>query len=419
MTSREAFTALETVNECYKATREGRPDDTAKVIITALGVDTAAAVMAVMIREAAWDGRISREAKTWAAGVNIPDEIASRTEYFHSDIIHKAHLSQIAEAMPAALEAAREEAAREEAAAAVCVFCGCPIEDPDDVCKDYDGDPCCHACFADRCAVCDRCGEVIDKDFAARVGKGGSFVCKKCEKAAYPFRRLKKALEKQNREYLKNLAVYINRGYWPTWADKTAGDGGLQRYSTAGNWDKYKAGTLDRKTAVEKALRRAQKQQEKQHAKRLERLQAVANAPDLYAVELSIIWHRSSTWGHNPKCEARIRTADGWEYYTGTASGCGYDKESASAATALNLSLSVLKALYTRKEKARGRISTELNDPNGKYVAYGAGYGVLPYFEGGVGMDSFRQVFEACGYKLTHDEHGKDRDYYVFERKGV
>lgn len=78
------------------------------------------------------------------------------------------------------LEAAREDAAREEAAAAVCVFCGCIIEDPDDICEDYDGDPCCRDCFDDRCAICDRCGEVIDRDCAIWVNDADELVCADC-----------------------------------------------------------------------------------------------------------------------------------------------------------------------------------------------------------------------------------------------
>lgn len=263
-----------------------------------------------------------------------------------------------------------------------------------------------NACYAET-------RENRPRDTAAAI------VAAQAEEAGHPFKRLEKALEKQNRDHLKNLSVYINRGYWPTWANKTAGDAGLKEYSTPGNWDKYQAGTLDRKTAVSKALERARKQREKKHAARLEQLQAVAEAPDLHIVKIFISWNRSNTWGHNPRCEARIRTASGWEYFTGTASGCGYDKESTAAANALNQSPSVLKMLYTRKEKARCRIGTEPNDPNGNYIAYGAGYGILPYFEGGVGMSSFRNVFEACGFRLDHESHGDAYDFYVFERKGI
>jgi hypothetical protein len=82
--------------------------------------------------------------------------------------------------------------------------------------------------------------------------------------------------------------------------------------------------------------------------------------------------------------------------------------------------------LYTAKENAlnnppeHGRYCGagvfEENTTNNSLIHYGAGYGVLPYFEGGVGISSFYGVFEKCGYKCTSSHETKTTDFYHFEK---
>lgn len=233
------------------------------------------------------------------------------------------------------------------------------------------------------------------------------------------FKRLEKALVNQHRHDVKEKAAYIQRGYISTWAEehKTQNDAGLEKYSTSSNWNRYKAGKLSRKEAVQRAAARMEKQLVKEYNKRVEKLHRVAEAPDLVRVDIRVNWVRSRTWGYNPHCEATIQTETGYTVYAGTASGCGYDKRTAAIGGALNQSASVLKMLYTAKERSKGRIGTTWNDGNRKYIAYGAGYGVLPYFESGVGMSSFESVFNACGFVLAHIDNGDAYDHYIFERK--
>lgn len=233
------------------------------------------------------------------------------------------------------------------------------------------------------------------------------------------FKRLEKALDNQHRNDVKEKAAYIQRGYISTWAEehKTQNDTGLEKYSTSSNWGRYKAGKLTRKEAVQRAVARMKKQLTKEYSKRVEKLHRVAEAPNLVRVDIRVNWVRSRTWGYNPHCEALITTTDGWSSFTGSASGCGYDKRTAAIGKALNQCDAVLKMLYTTKERSKGRIGTAWNDGNSKYLAYGAGYGVLPYFEGGVGMSSFESVFNACGFVLVHIDNGDAYDHYIFERK--
>jgi hypothetical protein len=244
------------------------------------------------------------------------------------------------------------------------------------------------------------------------------------------FTNLKNALQAEAQEAKEKTRFYIETGYWPTWAEqhRHQSDDGLRKYSTARRWDQYRAGEIDREKAVALAVARMEKQEEKHLAEKLGKLDRVAAAPDLDSVSISVEWKRSSVWGYNPTATVTIQAGGTWKQYTGTASGCGYDKRTAAIGEALNKSESVKKMLYTIKEKALdnppavGRCAGpgyfEKPTTNNSLIHYGAGYGVLPYFEGGVGISSFYGVFEACGYVCTASHETKTTDFYVFSRKG-
>ena len=191
----------------------------------------------------------------------------------------------------------------------------------------------------------------------------------------------------------------------------------LRQYSTATRWNQFQAGTITREQAEAYATARMIKQTDKRTAAAIERLETYENAPTLKSVTISVEWKRSRTWGANPTATATYYNGR-YGQTTGTASGCGYDKESAAVADALNKIPSAMKALCECKEnaiKAGKQARAEWNDSNADVIAYGAGYGAIPYFEGGVGMSSTRKVLEAAGYKCTHETHGKYYDYYCFE----
>ena len=110
--------------------------------------------------------------------------------------------------------------------------------------------------------------------------------------------------------------------------------------------------------------------------------------------------------------------------YYGTASGCGYDKESAAIAEAFNKCDSILKALYQLKENGLRAGKTDASKTactgvdNRNICGYGSGYSVLPYFEGGVGASCFWSILKDCGYK-TSGHHGKHSDFYSVEKEGA
>ena len=218
-----------------------------------------------------------------------------------------------------------------------------------------------------------------------------------------------------------NTAFYILNGYIPTWAAEHHGDldRGLQEYSTATRWKQYKNGRITREKAVEFATARAFREIDKKTAAQLARLDRVAAAPALSYLSISVDWVRSRTWGYNPRAEAMSNAGT----FTGTASGCGYDKESAAVAEALNQCDSVLQLLYTYKENALAAGESDESKTvscgrfNGSIIGYGAGYGAIPYFEGGVGVSCFWSILKKCGFEVR-GHHGTHSDFYTIE-KGV
>lgn len=243
-------------------------------------------------------------------------------------------------------------------------------------------------------------------------------------KAPANFGRLRKELDREHAGQLANIRFYIEKGFWPSWAEqhRNEPDRGLKAHSTPAKWKAYTEGTLSREKAVEIAYKRATKDEEKHHAKMLEKLEQAETAAPVLDIAISVDWKRSAMWGYNPTATVTVHTADGWKQYTSTAGGCGYDKLTAAVGGALNQSPAVLNMLYTAKEKAYRKSTAAARkawgDSNRGPIHYGAGYGILPYFEGGVGWTSFVGVFEACGYKVTNQHETKRSDYYFVEKAG-
>ncbi len=224
----------------------------------------------------------------------------------------------------------------------------------------------------------------------------------------------KNYIASQERQKTEN-AFYIENGFCESWADehKTPSDEGIRRYSTETRWNQYKSGVISREKAVNYAIARNNKAIDKKTAKTLERVEKIENAPDLRFISLDVVYNRSSVWGWNPTAYARTNNAD----TVGSASGCGYDKESAAVASAFNGNCSILKVLYSLKEKALANGESDYSKTscthvdNRNIIGYGAGYSILPYFEGGVGINCFISILEKAGYK-TRANYGKHENFY-------
>lgn len=221
------------------------------------------------------------------------------------------------------------------------------------------------------------------------------------------FETLRAALHQEHENKKAAAREYIQHGYMKTWAaeHQKESDEGIKRHSTAARWDAYQAGKISREKAVELATARRIKELEKELAQNMQQLDAAEAAPDVKGIAIHVEWKRSATWGYNPHASVIVNQVNRYE---GSASGCGYDKRTAAIAEAANQSAVLLRMLYSLKEKAL---------QTGEKMPYGAGYGVLPYFEGGVGMESFYGVFNACGMNVTErDERGKYYDFYYVEK---
>ena len=222
------------------------------------------------------------------------------------------------------------------------------------------------------------------------------------------FENLKKEFITDQQEQKERIAFYIQNGYMATWAaeNRTDVDRGLKQYSTETRWTQYTTGKISREKAVEYAVKRYNKKKDAETTEKLAHIDRIANAEDINDISVYVDWRKSYTWGYNPT--AAVYTDAGKT--TDKASGCGYDKESAAIAGAFNAQDAILKILYTIKENA---LATGLSDRsatactggnNAECCGYGAGYSVLPYFEGGVGSDCFWHILEKAGFSVKH--HG-------------
>ena len=223
------------------------------------------------------------------------------------------------------------------------------------------------------------------------------------------FNQIRNALVNEWNGYTINAVNYIKDH-----------ENGLERNSTTTRWAQYVAGKIDRTTTVEFATARIKKANNKKLAEKVSFLERVELADTVKSVSIAVEWKRNRTWGYNPTATVEVVTATGGVYRaTGTASGCGYDKETAAVASALNTIDPIIKMLCVKKETAleNGVTSGDTYNPdNSAYIHYGAGYGAIPYFEGGVGMSSFEGVFNACGMTMHNHNSTKHSDYYYFER---
>lgn len=219
------------------------------------------------------------------------------------------------------------------------------------------------------------------------------------------YENLKNALEAEKQDRKEKVSAQIMNGTTEN-ADQY-----LMYYLTDSKRTAYKEGRITREAAVDIAIKRAHKKIEKDMADYFKRLHEAEQAGILKSAPISITWKRSPMWGNNPTAELQTTfEKDGYTHYSrvnGTSvGGCGYDKESTAVAQVLNQSPEVMKLLYDAAER----------QPDKKHhdaLGYGSGYGILPYFEGGVGVPCFRAIFEKLGYKWEWTASGKNFDVYT------
>jgi hypothetical protein len=127
---------------------------------------------------------------------------------------------------------------------------------------------------------------------------------------------------------------------------------------------------------------------------------------DEQRLTLSVEWKRSQMWGKNP------RACTNYGFNGSSIGGCGYDKLSTATAEALNSFLPLLKRLYVEKD-------AHINIPNRELLGYGSGHGLLPAFEGGVGVECHQRICEALGLSMSHIVNTPNADVFIIEKKRV
>ena len=205
------------------------------------------------------------------------------------------------------------------------------------------------------------------------------------------FENLKKAIDRAEKEQAEKA---YNRAF--------DDDRKLCDLLTEKQWEDYTSAILPRAKALELAQKKAARQAKKRADRYRERLTAAEGENRPADGLLVIRWIRNSTWGWNPRAELFV----GGETFTGRASGCGYDKASAAMADALNACPAIMRALYAKEDERPEGVTRR------EWLGYGSGYGVLPSFEGGVGVRTLCEVLTTCGFSVGCTQ-ARDETYYI------
>ena len=208
------------------------------------------------------------------------------------------------------------------------------------------------------------------------------------------FTRLKKQIEKENNQKLKDDKKYVAEQLKEK--DPLASWYCLE-HLTSGQAKKIKSGEM-KKSEVKKIIyAKLEKEAEKNKASDLATLEKLEQVGDGWSGRVVVEWHKSRVWGYNPV--ATVEMWNGKEYHkeTGTASGCGYDKRGTAISIALNKLAGLRKALAQAEEKRLGK-----KDKPSRYdfIGYGTTTSALPEFDRGCG-DIYKKIFAAMGYEWT------------------
>ena len=157
----------------------------------------------------------------------------------------------------------------------------------------------------------------------------------------------------------------------------------------------------DGKITLEKvqqiAIKKASKEIEKQTAKKMDQVKNIdATIENIEDINI-IVQHKKTNLGYQYKATLATEKTRIDGKYTG---GWGYDKLSTALAEVLNQYQPLTKLMYNYiDDKMFEEGSLTIN--NHKVLGYGSGYGILPHFESGVGVESFYTIFDNLGLKLT------------------
>ena len=129
------------------------------------------------------------------------------------------------------------------------------------------------------------------------------------------------------------------------------------------------------------------------------------NLQEIESITIDVEWKKNQTWGANPTAKSYI---NGIGFVSsGSIGGCGYDKQSTAVANVLNQVPQFIKLMFELKNKSK---NCKLK--NHEVFGYGSGYGILPSFEGGVGVSCYNAILNKIGYKFETIASGKSFDCF-------
>lgn len=175
----------------------------------------------------------------------------------------------------------------------------------------------------------------------------------------------------------------------------------LNFYTTNLRQEQYKEGKISMDKFKACAKTKMLKETKKQLDKELKELEKVENNHKIFDNLYIQISSKKTNMGY----QFKATITDGFETIEGRyTGGWGYDKLSSAIAEVLNEYLPLKELLYNYKEKYL--FENKLTQANNREIfGYGSGYGILPYFECGVGVSSYYKIFNTIGleFKQVND----------------
>lgn len=165
-------------------------------------------------------------------------------------------------------------------------------------------------------------------------------------------------------------------------------------------WDSVKGLRITNPTEQDRL--REIKYWEKKRESELSRLEVINDAPDLSYIKITVEWKKNRTWGYNPTASVWV---SGSYYNTGKASGCGYDKESASIESALRDSPSLQRFIIHNLGKLKNEYGVETK------------YGLAHLSIGGKGVSTLLSLFRVVKNWEITEMHGDTFDGYEIRKK--
>jgi hypothetical protein len=224
------------------------------------------------------------------------------------------------------------------------------------------------------------------------------------------YNELKKALEQEKNERMQNLLKFLEEGdEYNNTPEKALS------YVVRWYLDKKKpySGTLEEQK--QKAIKGYKKKLDKELNAEFKHLEEVAQAQALpNPIYITVEWKKSYMWGSNPTA------TDNYGNTSGSIGGCGYDKLSTAVARVLNQHKRLLQAMYDFKnDYLREHEVKDHNATHREILDYGSGYGILPKFEGGVGVNCFKTILSKVGYEMKQISSTKSTDVFMITKKEV